>query len=87
MATATCTAMMPAIGASVIVRFEQLHIGCTVKDVKNSYGQPRLLVVPLTGTGEQWVEMGRVINPSRSNVKFDCCPGQAFHSSNCPMIR
>ncbi|MGA2890332.1 MAG: hypothetical protein ABSE51_19990 [Terracidiphilus sp.] len=87
MSTATCTTMMPALGATVTVRFQQLHLNCTVKDIKNSYGQPRLLIAPISGSGEQWIEMGRIVNPSRSNVKFDCCPGVSFHSSNRPMIR
>jgi hypothetical protein len=56
----TAREMMPALGARVLVRFESLRIECTVKDVKNSWGQARLLVVPVAGTGEQWVEMGRI---------------------------
>lgn len=56
----TALEMLPAIGAKVRVRFESMQIDCTVKNVKNSWGQPRLLVSPVAGTGEQWVEMGRV---------------------------
>jgi hypothetical protein len=87
MSTATCIAMLPAIGAKVRVRFESLHVECTVRDVKNSYGKPRLLIVPAMGSGEQWVELSRIVNATGSTVKFDCCRGQSFHSSNCPMVR
>jgi 2-keto-3-deoxy-galactonokinase len=56
--------MTPALGAHVNVRFEDLIIECWVKDVKNSYGKPRLLIVPVVGSGEQWVELGRVTIPA-----------------------
>lgn len=60
MATATCLDMIPAIGARVIVRFEDIQIECVVSDVKNSWGKPRLLITPVSGNGSQWVEMSRV---------------------------
>jgi len=56
----TALDMIPALGARVLVRCEAMQIECTVKNVKNSYGQPRLLVAPVAGSGEQWVEMRRV---------------------------
>lgn len=58
--TATAREMIPALGAHVLVRFESLTVECWVKDVKTSWGKPRLLIVPVTGSGEQWVELGRV---------------------------
>lgn len=57
---ATALDMLPAIGARVRVRFESLQIEAEVINVKNSWGQPRLQIRPIAGTGEQWVEMGRV---------------------------
>jgi hypothetical protein len=65
----TALGMLPAIGAHVFVRFESLHVECWVKDVKNSYGQARLLVKPVTGTGEQWVEMRRITVPTTFTMK------------------
>jgi hypothetical protein len=59
--------MLPALGARVFVRCETLQIECTVKNVKNSWGQPRLLVAPVSGSGEQWVELGRVTVPAASD--------------------
>ena len=57
----TCRELTPAVGASVRVRFESLTIDCTVVDAKNSWGQVRLLVQPVAGTGAQWIEMGRLV--------------------------
>jgi hypothetical protein len=62
----TAREMIPALGAHVTVRFESLTVECWVKDVKNSYGRPRLLIVPVVGSGEQWVELGRVNVPAAS---------------------
>jgi hypothetical protein len=59
----TAREMLPAIGAHVFVRFESLTVECWIKDVKNSYGKPRVLITPVVGSGEQWVEMGRVTVP------------------------
>lgn len=56
----TAKTMLPAIGQQVNARFEDLTIHCTVQDVKQSYGRIRLLIVPVSGTGSQWVEMQRV---------------------------
>lgn len=56
----TARQMIPALGAPVLVRFESLAIACTVKDVKHVYGTARLLIVPVSGSGEQWVTLERV---------------------------
>lgn len=56
----TAKQMIPAIGQSVVARFEDLLIECQVQDVKQSYGRIRLLIAPVSGTGTQWVEMQRV---------------------------
>ena len=64
---ATALQMLPAIGARVFVNCELLRVECEVKDVKNSWGKPRLLIAPISGTGQQWVEMGRVTLPVTGN--------------------
>jgi len=56
----TAKQMLPALGAAVLVTFESVTVECEVIDVKNSYGKPRLLISPVSGSGEQWVELGRV---------------------------
>ena len=72
----TANEMIPAIGARVMVQFESLRVECGVRDVKTSWGRPRLLVVPVAGHGEQWVELGRVLRLLASNVvPYDGIPG------------
>ncbi len=56
----TAKQMLPAIGQTVLVRCEQMQVACLVMDVKNSYGQVRLYVIPVAGNTGQWIEMGRV---------------------------
>ena len=48
------------IGKSGVLRCEYLTIEITVVDAKRSYGRTLLLVRPVAGTGEQWVEEGRI---------------------------
>jgi len=48
------------IGKSGALRCEYLSVDVTVADAKRSYGRTLLLVRPVAGTGEQWVEEGRV---------------------------
>lgn len=64
----TAREMLPAIGQTVLVRFEEILINCTVRNVKSSYGRTRLLVSPMSGSGEQWVELPRVSQAPRAGV-------------------
>lgn len=48
------------IGKSGRLRCERLSVEVTVADAKRSYGRTLLLVRPVSGEGEQWVEAGRV---------------------------
>ncbi len=61
MANHTAKQLSPAIGTTVTVRFESLQIQCLVMDAKNAYGNVRLLIVPVAGQGEQWVDITRLI--------------------------
>ncbi len=56
----TAKQMIVAVGQPVQLRSGDLWIDCTVVDVKNSWGKNRLLVCPVAGQGEQWVEMSSV---------------------------
>ena len=56
----TATQMLPAIGQTVRAQFEDLTIDTHVLDVKSSYGRVRLLVSPVSGTGQQWIEVSRL---------------------------
>ena len=48
------------IGKSGALRCEYLSVDVTVADAKRSYGRTLLLVRPVSGSGEQWVEESRV---------------------------
>ena len=48
------------IGKSGLLRCEYLSIDISVADAKRSYGRTLLLVRPVAGTGEQWVEENRI---------------------------
>lgn len=53
------------IDTFVSVRFETLLVDCKVIDAKAAYGKVRVLVVPVTGRGEQWVEDSRIVSESK----------------------
>ena len=64
------------IGKSGVLRCEYLSIDITVADAKRSYGRTLLLVRPVAGTGEQWVEESRIrwredddVGPSRVRTR------------------
>ena len=48
------------IGKSGLLRCEYLSVEIIVADAKRSYGRTLLLVRPVAGTGEQWVEESRI---------------------------
>ena len=48
------------IGKSGALRCEYLSVEVTVADAKRSYGRTLLLVRPVSGSGEQWVEESRI---------------------------
>ena len=56
----TVTQLLPAVGALVAVRMEDMVINCRVTDAKSAWGQVRLQVEPLAGSGSQWVDISRV---------------------------
>jgi hypothetical protein len=59
----TVNQLSPAVGTRVGVRFESLVIPCQVLDAKAVWGEVRLLVTPVGGSGEQWVTLGRLVRP------------------------
>jgi len=48
------------IGKMGMLRCEYLSVDITIADAKRSYGRTLLLVRPVSGSGEQWVEENRV---------------------------
>jgi hypothetical protein len=61
MARTTVRELSPAMGETVHVRLESFTVPCIVLDVKNAWGNVRLLVKPVLGLGEQWIELGRLV--------------------------
>ena len=48
------------IGKTGGLRCEYLSVQVTIADAKRSYGRTLLLVRPVSGSGEQWVEESRI---------------------------
>jgi len=48
------------IGKTGVLRCEYLSVEVVIVDSKRSYGRTLLLVRPVAGSGEQWVEESRV---------------------------
>ena len=48
------------IGKTGALRCEYLSVDVTIADAKRSYGRTLLLVRPVSGSGEQWVEESRI---------------------------
>ena len=48
------------IGKTGALRCEYLSVDVMVADAKRSYGRTLLLVRPVSGSGEQWVEGSRI---------------------------
>lgn len=51
------------IGKFGVLRCEYLQVDVSIADAKRSYGRTLLLVRPVAGSGEQWVEESRVRMP------------------------
>lgn len=65
----TANMMVQAIGKKVDIHVEKWFIPMIVMDVKVSYGTPRLLVKPVNGDGEAWVELSRVRMVDTKEIK------------------
>jgi hypothetical protein len=57
--------MAEIIGTTVQVKVESFQVPMTVTDAKVAYGNRRLLVSPIGGRGQAWVDASR-IEPQRS---------------------
>ncbi len=54
------------LGKTGVLRCEYLSVEVMITDAKRSYGRTLLLVRPVSGAGEQWVEESRVSGISDS---------------------
>ena len=64
------------IGKSGALRCEYLSVDITVADAKRSYARTLLLVRPVAGTGEQWVEENRIRWAAEDDGGVLCEPGR-----------
>ena len=65
----TATQMIPAVGQTVGVRFEELTVTCTVQDVKHVWGEARIQVTPVSGSGLKWVTLSRVVKQQDAGLE------------------
>lgn len=73
----TVQQLIPAIGQDVMVRFESIVVACKVVDAKNSWGKVRVQIVPMSGTGTQWIELERIQATDWSHVEAVIARSQA----------
>ena len=52
--------MQELINRRVYLPADHLLVECVVKNVKQAYGRLRVLVIPMAGKGETWVDASRV---------------------------
>jgi len=57
---ATAREMAEMIGTTVHVKVESFQVPMTVTDAKVAYGNRRLLVSPIGGRGQAWVDASRI---------------------------
>ena len=55
------------VGKIVAIPKDDMEIYCRVDNAKSSYGRHRLLVKPILGNGEAWVENWRACAPKETN--------------------
>lgn len=79
--------MAEMIGKTVRVKVEGFTVPMTISDVKTAYGNKRLLVSPIGGSGESWVDASRVSpmsmsapSPSRSKAPSKASAGKSSES-------
>ena len=64
----TANQMSVAVGQRVQLRTGSLRVDCTVLDAKTAWGNVRLLVEPVAGTGQQWVELNSITVASEAGL-------------------
>jgi hypothetical protein len=56
----TAASMIVLVGRTAQVRFEKISVLCNVLESRSQWGRVDLLVEPVGGSGQQWVEKSRV---------------------------
>lgn len=49
-----------SIDQTILIRFEEVFVRCTICDLKPAYGRMLLDVKPTDGAGRQWVSESRI---------------------------
>lgn len=52
--------MADLVGNTVQVKVETFTVPMVIEDVKIAYGNKRLLVAPIGGSGKSWVDASRI---------------------------
>ena len=60
----TAKEMGIVIGKKVNIEIEQWIVPMTILDAKSAWGKVRLLVRPVTGEGEAWIDWTRIVTTS-----------------------
>lgn len=79
--------MVDLIGTTVRVKVEGFYVPMTISDVKIAYGNKRLLVSPVGGEGESWIDSSRVTTltePPRTQPKSQ--PEKVNRKSNAEEV-
>jgi hypothetical protein len=80
----------PLIGTRVYLEVGGIWFACRVIDAKNSYGKPRLQIIPVAGTGTKWV-LESSVSPDREAkdqpVKRCWKCGSPVEGDNCYLQR
>ena len=65
-APSSAASLFAHIGKELLLRCDDLWMRVQVRDARSSYGNLHFLVVPVAGTGEQWVAESRCTEPARA---------------------
>ena len=58
--TETAASMIVLVGTQQLIRFEDVSVFCNILDSKSGWGNLRICVSPVNGTGSQWVDASRI---------------------------
>jgi hypothetical protein len=57
----TANEMGKLIGQIGTVKYGQIEVAVEVLDVKQAYGQTRVMVTPVNGSGTEWIDTRRFV--------------------------
>jgi len=66
--TYTANQLIVAVGQTVNVRVEKWVVPMLVLDAKTAYGVARVQVRPVSGEGEAWIDLSRIVTEKGASV-------------------